>query len=103
MTLPTERTRALLWAGGFLVDLAQDETLPLRIRRRAATIARHFPTVEDVSWMAESLRESILSIGIATPEVALPELGDWDFAPLRHSTTLRWPGEDSSNVPGGTS
>lgn len=28
MTMPDERTRALLWAGCFLVDIARDETLP---------------------------------------------------------------------------
>ena len=93
MTMPDERTRALLWAGGFLVDIAQDESLPLPLRRRAVTIARHFPTIEDVSWIVECLRDSVLSIGMASPESALPEEGDRDFIPLRHATRLRWPGE----------
>lgn len=92
MTTPTERTRALLCAGSFLVDLVRDETLPLPVRRKAATIARHFPTLEDVSWIAGSLRESVLSIQMASPEQVFPEEGDWDFTPLRHSTRLRWPG-----------
>lgn len=94
MTMPDERTRALLWAGGFLIDIAQDESLPLPVRRRAVTIARHFPTIEDVSWIVESLRDSALSIGMAPPENALLEERDGDFTPLRHSTRLRWPGED---------
>mgnify|MGYP003578782490 CR=1 FL=1 len=89
MTLPNERTRPLIWAGGLLIDIVRDETLPLPLRRKAATIARHFPTVEDVSWIAGSLRESVLSIGMTTPEKALPEERDWDFIPLRHSTILR--------------
>jgi hypothetical protein len=93
MTMPDERTRAVLWAGGFLIDIAQDESLPLPVRRRAATIARHFPTIEDVAWIVESLRDSVLSIGMAPPESALPEEVDRDFTPLRHSTRLRWPGE----------
>jgi hypothetical protein len=91
MTMPDERTRALLWAGSFLVDTARDQALPLPIRRRAATIARHFPTVEDIGWLAESIRESVLSIQLASPEQALPEQSDWDFEPLRHSTRLSWP------------
>lgn len=93
MTMPDERTRALLWVGGFLVDIAQDESLPLPLRRRAVTIARHFPTIEDVGWIVESIRESALSIGLASPENALLEEGDVDFTPLRHSTRLTWPGE----------
>lgn len=94
MTMPDERTRALLWAGGFLIDIAQDESLPLPVRRRAVTISRHFPTIEDVAWIVESLRDSALSIGMAPPENALLEERDGDFTPLRHSTRLRWPGED---------
>lgn len=93
MTMPDERTRALLWAGGFLIDIAQDESLPLPLRRRAVTIARHFPTIEDVAWIAESIRDSVLSIGLASPENALPEEGDWCFTVLRHPTRLGWPGE----------
>lgn len=52
MTLPDERTRALIRAGGFLIELARDESLPLRVRQQAGVIARHFPTYEDVSNMA---------------------------------------------------
>ena len=94
MTMPDERTRALLWTGGLLIDIAQDRSLPLPLRRRAVTIARHFPTIEDVSWIVESLRDSVLSIGMAPPESVLPEEGDRDFTLLRHSTRLTWPGED---------
>ncbi|KAF1720334.1 hypothetical protein CSC78_18605 [Pseudoxanthomonas japonensis] len=94
MTMPDERTRALLWAGSLLIDIAQDQSLPLSLRRRAVTIARHFPTIEDVAWIVGSLRDSVLSIGMASPENALPEEADRDFTPLRHSTRLRWPGDD---------
>ena len=52
MTMPTERTRALLWAGGFLIELARDKRLPVEVRRRAVVIARHFPTKEDVTDLA---------------------------------------------------
>src|SRR3546814_5792017 len=46
MTMPHERTRALVWAGGFLVDLAHNKKLPVEVRRSAVVIARHFPTIE---------------------------------------------------------
>ena len=52
MTMPHERTRALLWAGGFLIELARDENLPTTVRQRGVAIARHFPTIEDVSHVA---------------------------------------------------
>lgn len=47
MTTLVERTRALVWAGGFLMELARDRSLPLEIRRKAVDIARHFLTVEE--------------------------------------------------------
>jgi hypothetical protein len=39
MTTPNERSRALVWAGGFLIEIARDKRLPLDIRRRAIAIA----------------------------------------------------------------
>lgn len=93
MTMPSERTRALIWAGGLLIDLARDRTLPVSIRRRAVVIARHFPTVEDVELMADD-----------TPTVLLgPMLGaveeEWkhesgSHGPLRHVTRFGWPDDD---------
>lgn len=70
MTMPDERTRALLWAGGFLVELARDGSLSLDIRRRAVVIARHFPTIEDVSAMAQFRHSSGLGMGLASPNEA---------------------------------
>lgn len=31
MTTPHERARALVWAGGFLIELAHDESLPIAV------------------------------------------------------------------------
>lgn len=39
MTLPVERTRAILWAGSFLIQLARDDNLPVDVRRRAVANA----------------------------------------------------------------
>jgi len=92
MTTPDERTRSLLWAGSFLIELAQDETLPLRVRRSAVAIARHFPTIEQVGQMASFQAPSGFGIGLAPPdEVDWEE--EWPSGPLRYSTRLAWPSE----------
>lgn len=94
MTMPDERTRALLWAGGFLIELARNESLPLAIRQRSVTIARHFPTIEDVSSMALFRHSSGLGLGLAAPNEVPLRAGDCQFGPLRHSTRLEWPDEE---------
>jgi hypothetical protein len=91
MTIPEERTRALLWAGGFLIELARDDSLPLEIRRRAVVIARHFPTIEDVSAMALFRHSSGLGMGLASPREACSWAEDCLYGPLRYSTRLPWP------------
>lgn len=93
MTMPDERTRALLWTGGFLIELARDENLPLVVRRRAVTIARHFPTIEDVSSMALFRHSSGLGLGLAEPSEISLKAEDFRFGPLRYSTRLVWPEE----------
>jgi hypothetical protein len=94
MTMLDERTKTLLPAGGLLIDISRDHSLRLPLRRRAATIARDFPMIEDIVWVLESLRDSVLSVGLATPESVLGEVSRLDFTPLQHSSRLRWPGED---------
>jgi hypothetical protein len=93
MTTPDERTRALMWAGGFLIELARDRSLPFEIRRSAVVIARHFPTVEDISAMA-LLRYPIGHGAVLTsPDKIDVESESGRFGPLRHSTRLAWPKE----------
>lgn len=90
MTMPDERTRALIWAGGFLIQLARDETLPLHVRRSAVAIARHFPTIETVATMSAFRHSSGLGMGLAPPN----EVGWADgcpLGPLRRFTRLEWP------------
>jgi hypothetical protein len=93
MTMPDERTRALLWAGGFLVELAQNDSLPLDVRRRAVVIARHFPTIEEISAMAQAGHALGLSMGLALPAEVRSESEEGRFGPLRYSTRLKWPEE----------
>jgi hypothetical protein len=93
MTLPVERTRALLQAGSFLIQLAQDDSLPVEVRKRAVVIARHFPTVEDVSHMAMFRHSSGFGVGLANPcEIEWAE--GYPSGPLRYSTKFDWPEED---------
>lgn len=46
MTLPNERTRAVIYAQKFLRDLLDPKAtpkVPLEIRRRARSVLKHFP------------------------------------------------------------
>ena len=91
MTTPDERTRALVWAGSFLIELARDKGLPIAVRQRAVMIARHFPTIEDVSSMALIRHPSGLGIGLDAPSEHHLESDQGRFGPLRYSTRLAWP------------
>lgn len=91
MTMPDERTRALLWAGGFLIELALDKRLPLDVRRQAVVIARHFPTIEQVSSLALLRDSSGLGIQLALPSEDSSWAEGCRLGPLRNSTRLAWP------------
>jgi len=97
MTLPYERSRALLQAGGFLIELARDASLPLDIRQRAVGIARHFPTVEDIAAMAIFRHSSGLGMGLEAPNDTPGWFEHCKHGPLRGSTRLEWPGEAPSD------
>ena len=92
MTTPHERSRALVWAGGFLIELARDERLPLEIRQHAVMIARHFPTIEQLRHLAATTASSPFPFGIELEE---PEANpEWREAcrhgPVTLATRLRW-------------
>lgn len=48
MTMPCERTRAVVQTYDFLVELSSDTSLPERVRRDARFLLRHFPSKDDV-------------------------------------------------------
>jgi len=96
MTMPHERTRALLWAGGFLIEMARDESFPIAVRQRAVAIARHFPTVEDVSHMARY--PSGIGVGLEMPSETAGWVEGCPLGPLRYSTRLAWPEEPPTRV-----
>lgn len=91
MTTPVERTRALLWAGGFFIEIARDERLPLDVRQGAVAIARHFPTIEDVELMASLRGPSGLDVGLSLPQETPSWAADCRYGPLRYSTRLSYP------------
>ncbi|MHC8381904.1 BPSL0761 family protein [Pseudomonas sp. LB3P14] len=48
MTMPSERTRALIQTRDLLVELAQDTALSESIRRQAHQLLRHYPTSNEI-------------------------------------------------------
>ena len=57
MTTPAERTRTVIQARAFLIDIGQDLSLPESLRNEARRLLRHYPTQEEM-WMAGQLEES---------------------------------------------
>ena len=57
MTMPSERTRALIAASAFLNDLQSDQDAPQAIRERAMSILRHYPSessiTDEAKWQDE--------------------------------------------------
>lgn len=94
MTTPNERARSLIWAGGFLVELARDKRLPLDVRRSAVVIARHFPTAGDVSFAASQASSFGLNLELESPGAIAVWAKDCSHGLLRESTSLEWPEED---------
>lgn len=48
MTTPSERTRAIIQAREFLVDLSRDTALPEAVRTQARRLLRHYPSADEV-------------------------------------------------------
>lgn len=48
MTRPYERTRAVVQAHEFLVEISRDTSLPEPIRNEAHRLLRHYPSKNDV-------------------------------------------------------
>lgn len=91
MSTPEERLRSLVWAGGLLVEIARDESLPRSLRRRAVVIARHFPTVEDLAGEAQAHSAFGGGLNLEAPH-KIPEWAEsLAKGPLRNSTRLAVP------------
>lgn len=48
MTIPSERTRAVIHAREFLQELSQDDSLPEPVRRQAKGLLRHYPSRQEM-------------------------------------------------------
>lgn len=56
MTVPIERTNAVVWTEEFLLDLADPKKtprIPKAIRERAKRMLRHYPTKYDMELIAK--------------------------------------------------
>jgi hypothetical protein len=54
MTTPTERMRNLVQAGALLKEIRANESLPEQLRKEAARLLRHYPTVSELQMLATS-------------------------------------------------
>lgn len=92
MTTPHEQARSLVWAGGFLIELAHDKSLPIAVRQRAVMIARHFPTASEVILGARlSETESQRPAGSVRVGESAEWIADCPLGPLTFATRLPWP------------
>lgn len=48
MTMPNERTRALIQTRDYLVELAENSALSASIRRQARQLLRHYPHANEI-------------------------------------------------------
>lgn len=48
MTMPNERTRALIQTRDFLIELSQDAAASGSIRRQAKQLLRHYPNAKEI-------------------------------------------------------
>lgn len=53
MTMPSERTRALRWAGEFLAEARRHPGLPVELARQIPGILRHYPSTDDIRHEAK--------------------------------------------------
>lgn len=63
MTLPFERTNALIRARRFLLDLLDPRKtprVPREIRRGAADVLKHYPAEYDIAVIAKRCRQDLL-------------------------------------------
>ena len=91
MSTPNERTRALVWAGGLLVQISRDHSLPVALRRQATVIARHFPPVEEISSRCLGAESSLMGLERPSPAEFEEWVSQLEHGPLAARTRLSWP------------
>ena len=53
MTMPSERTRALRWAGEFLREALELPEMPVELKREIRAILRHYPSTSEIALQAK--------------------------------------------------
>ena len=91
MSTAEERNRALIWAGGLLIEIARDRRLPIALRQRAVSIARHFPTAELVAGSSRFLTSLEGMEPPADTRFDSTWLQGLEHGPLTELTRLAWP------------
>src|SRR3546814_14556442 len=81
----------LFRSGGVLVDLAHNNKLPVEVRRSAVVIARHFPTIEQITHMAMLQDPAGFDAGLSSPNANPEWCEGMKHGPLTFSTRLSWP------------
>ncbi|WP_348532534.1 BPSL0761 family protein [Pseudomonas sp. PP3] len=74
MTMPNERTRAVISAGVFLREISQDITLNVELRDMADQILRHYPSRSEVLMQGQFEASYLESFGVSpffSPSVRL--------------------------------
>lgn len=64
MTLPYERTRAVIETRKFLEKLESDETLPESVRKHAQWLLRHYPSEQEVLLTGQLQEQSAQPISV---------------------------------------
>jgi hypothetical protein len=75
MTMPDERTRALLLAGELLTQLASSvrtPDVPDAVRKQAQHILRHYPSKSDIGYLAEDAERGAFIAGPMLDAAAVP-------------------------------
>ncbi|WP_123597611.1 BPSL0761 family protein [Pseudomonas frederiksbergensis] len=72
MTMPEERTRAVIQTHDFLVELSRDKSLPEKIRRDAKFLLRHYPVKTDMLLAARLEEQPALLTELVGPVFGLP-------------------------------
>ena len=67
MTMPNERTRAVIQTREFLVELSRDSALPDKIRKDAKFLLRHFPSNNDMRHAGLIEEGSVAAAGCLGP------------------------------------
>jgi hypothetical protein len=68
MTMPNERTRALIWAGEFLREVRRCDSVPENLKAKAYQILRHYPATFEIQQAATMSEHGLFSAWLATVE-----------------------------------